>query len=87
MKKSIGLVCVILLFASTAQALDFGVGAKVGINGVGIDLSVGLTKNINARISVASIDIEGEEDSVSVGDDGSEANLNYDIDFVYCANA
>jgi hypothetical protein len=87
MKRSIGLACVILLFSSTAQALDLGVGAKAGINGVGLDLSVGLTKNINARISVSSIDIEGEDGSVSVGDTGSEADLDYDIDFDYGASA
>jgi hypothetical protein len=87
MKRSIGLACVILLFSSTAQALDFGVGAKAGINGIGLDLSVGLTKNINARISVASIDIEGEDGSASVGDTGSEADLDYDIDFDYGASA
>ena len=87
MRNSIGLACAFLLFSSAAQALDFGVGAKVGINGVGLDLSVGLTKNINARISVAGIDIEGEEDSITVGDDGSQADLDYDIDFDYGANA
>jgi hypothetical protein len=32
-RKSIGLVCLILLFSSIAQTLDFGVGAKAGING------------------------------------------------------
>ena len=87
MRKSIGLACLVLLFSSTAQALDFGVAAKAGINGVGLDFSLGLTKNINARISVASIDIEGEDDSVSVGDNGSQADLDYDIDFDYGANA
>jgi hypothetical protein len=48
MKKSIGLVCVILLFASTAQALDFCVGAKAGKNGVGLDLSVNLGAMVNS---------------------------------------
>jgi prepilin-type processing-associated H-X9-DG protein len=87
MRNSIGLACVILLFSSTAQAIDLGVGAKAGINGVGLDLSVGLTKNINARISLAAIDIEGEEDSITVGDSGGEGELEYDIDFDYGANA
>jgi hypothetical protein len=87
MKKSIGLGCAILLFSSTVQALDFGIGAKAGISGVGLDLSVGLSKNINARLSVSNIDIKGEDDSVSVGDAGNEADLNYDIDFDYGANA
>jgi len=87
MRNSIGLACVILLFSSTAQVIDPGVGAKAGLKGVGLDLSVGLTKNINARISVAGIDIGGEKDSITVGDSGGDGKLNYDIDFDYGANA
>jgi hypothetical protein len=37
LRKSIGLACVILLFSSTGKALDFGPGAKTGINVVGLD--------------------------------------------------
>jgi hypothetical protein len=87
MTKSIGLACVILLFSSTVQALDFGIGAKAGISGVGLDLSVGLSKNVNARLSLSKVDITGESDSVSVGDSGSQADLDYDVDFDYGANA
>ena len=48
MRSSIGLACVMLLFSSIAQALDFGVGAKAGINGVGLDTSVDFDAAVNA---------------------------------------
>lgn len=87
MRNSTGLAVLILLFAPSANALDFGIGARVGINGLGLDLSAGLSKNINARISASRIDIEGEDDSISVGDAGSQADLDTEVDFDYGANA
>ena len=87
MKKIIGLGFVFLCFASNVNALDFGVGAKVGTNGVGLDLSVGLRKNVNLRLSAAAIDFDDESESVTVGDDGSEGDIDADLDFDYGANA
>ena len=49
MRKSIVLARLVPLFSSTAQALDFGVGAKAGIKGVGL------------FFSVVSIDTEAED--------------------------
>jgi hypothetical protein len=62
MKKIIGLGIGLLFFVSNAFALDFGIAAKAGINGVGLDLSVGLTKTVNLRLSGAAIDIDDEDE-------------------------
>jgi hypothetical protein len=88
MKKISGICFGLLLFATNASALDFGVAAKVGINGVGVDLTVGLTKNINARITTAAIDIDDESETVDVGDDGGgEGEIDAELEFDYGANA
>jgi len=87
MKKVIGLTFGLLFFVSNANAVDLGVAAKVGLNGVGVDLSVALTKTINARLSVASIDVEGENETITVGDPGSEGDINAELNFDYGASA
>ena len=87
MKKIIGLGFVFLWFASNVNALDVGVGAKVGTNGVGLDLTVGLQKNLNLRVTAAAIDIDDESETVTVGDDGFEGDIDADLDFDYGANA
>ncbi|MDH3632010.1 MAG: hypothetical protein OER98_12895 [Gammaproteobacteria bacterium] len=87
MKKVIGLGFGLLFFVSNAFALDFGIAAKAGINGVGLDLSVGLTKTLNLRLSGAAIDIDDEDESVTVGDDGGEGDIDAELDFDYGANA
>ncbi len=87
MRKFLALALGLLFFASNVNALDFGIGAKAGINGVGIDLSLGLTKNVNLRFSTASIDIDGEDETITVGDDGFEGDIDAELDFDYGANA
>ena len=87
MKKIIGLGIGLLFFVSNAFALDFGIAAKAGINGVGLDLSVGLAKNVNLRLSAAAIDIDDESESVTVGDDVHEGDIDAEFDFDYGANA
>jgi hypothetical protein len=83
MKKIIALGFGLIFCAGSAQAIDVGVGAKAGINGVGLDLSFGLTKNVNLRFSGAAIDIEGEDETVTVGDDGAEGDIDAELDFDY----
>ena len=61
MRKSIGLTCLMLFFPSTGLALDSGVGVKAGINSVELHFGTGLSKNINAGISVVGIVNEGED--------------------------
>jgi hypothetical protein len=70
-----GLCFGLLIFASNAGAVDLGIAAKVGINGVGIDLSVGLTENVNLRLSTAAIDVDDDDETVTVGDDGNEGDI------------
>jgi hypothetical protein len=84
-KLSVGLA--LLLCAGGAHAIDVGLGAKVGINGLGVDLSLGLTKNVNLRLSAAALDIEGEEETITVGDSGAEGDLDAELDFDYGATA
>jgi hypothetical protein len=87
MKKIFGLVLGLFFLVSNANAVDLGVAAKVGLNGVGMDLSVALTKTINARVSVASIDVDGEEEIITVGDSGFEGDIDTELDFDYGASA
>ena len=87
MKTIYGLCFGLLIFASNVGAVDLGIAAKAGINGVGIDLSVGLTENVNLRLSTAAIDVDDENETVTVGDDGSEGDIEADLDFDYGANA
>lgn len=87
MKKIIVLGFGLLFFAGGAQAIDVGVGAKAGINGVGLDLSFGLTKDLNLRLSGTSLDIQGQDETVTVGDAGSEGDIDAKLDFDYGASA
>ena len=77
----------IVFISSNAGAVDFGIAAKAGINGVGVDLSVGLTENLNLRLTAAAIDVDDENETVTVGDDGNEGDIEADLDFDYGANA
>jgi hypothetical protein len=87
MKKLLALGCGLLFFTTTSQAIDFGVGAKAGLNGLGLDLSVGLTKNVNLRVTAAAIDIEDEEETITVGDPGAEGDIAANLNFDYGARA
>jgi len=87
MKKTIGLGVVLLLFTTQAAAVNLGVGVKAGSVGAGIDLSVGLTKTLNARLSLTNIDISGQDETLTVGDDGAELDLDSELDADYGSNA
>ena len=86
MKKSLAFAACLILFSTSASALDFGIGAKAGLNGIGLDLTVGLTRNINLRVAASSIDIEGEEETVTVGDT-VEGDIDAELDLDFGANA
>jgi hypothetical protein len=86
MRKTILLGLGLLFVTGSVQALDVGIGAKAGINGVGLDLSVGLTRNLNLRLAGTSLDIEGEEETVTVGDD-IEGDIDAELDFDYGSTA
>ena len=79
--------CSLLLLAGHASAVDFGVGVRAGVNGVGGEFTVGVTKTVNLRILAASIDIDDESETIDVGDDGGEGEIDANLDFDYGANA
>lgn len=86
MEKIIGLGFGLLFFISSANAVDFGIGAKAGVTGVGLDLTVGLTERINLRLAAARIDIDDEEETISVGDN-DEADIDAELEFDFGSNA
>lgn len=68
---------------SNLNAADVGVGVKAGTLGYGADFSVTLTKTINARVSLTSLNIDSQAETVTVGDSSDEGSINStaDIDF------
>ena len=89
MRNLLLMFCSIFVFtpAVNADTFDFGVGAKAGINGLGLDVTLGLSENINLRAGVSRIDIEGEDETITVGDSGNEADLDTEVDYEYGANS
>ena len=87
MKKMIWPGLALLFFAHNASALDVGVGVKVGTVGAGVDLTVALTKTINARLSLTSVDIDDQDETITVGDDGAEGDLDAELGLDFGANA
>jgi len=86
MKQLIGIVMGMALMSSNANALDIGVGVKAGTLGAGVDLSVALTQTINARIGLTSVQIDSEQETLSVGDPGLEEDMNATLDADYGAS-
>jgi len=63
MKKTV-LASSLLLFSSvSAQALDLnlGLGVKAGTLGTGLEVSVGLTQTLNARLGITNVDFSTDE--------------------------
>ncbi len=87
MKNTLALGFVLLLFSTSSQAVDVGIGAKVGLSGLGIDLSLGLTENVNLRLIAAKIDIKDQQENVTVGDPGGEGDIDANLNFDYGASA
>ena len=73
MKKITGAFAILLLFISNAEAV--GVGVKAGTIGFGIEVSVPLTNTINARVSLTTIDIDDQEETIEVGDEGATGDM------------
>jgi hypothetical protein len=73
----------ITIVATKVIAADVGVGVKAGTLGYGADFSVTLTKTINARISLTTLSIDSQAETVTVGDASNEGTISAtaDIDF------
>jgi hypothetical protein len=87
MKKLIGLGLSLFAFSGVVNALDVGVGVKVGTVGAGLEVSVALTDTINLRAALTSFDIDGEDETLSVGDDNAEVDIDAELSADYGANA
>ncbi len=87
MKKITGIFATLMLLVSNAQAFDIGIGAKVGTVGAGFELSIPLSKTINARISLTSIDIDDQEETIEVGDTGATGDLDAELGLDFGATA
>lgn len=87
MKKMIWLGFGLLFFISNVNALEVGVGVKAGTVGTGVDLTVALTRTINARLSLTNVDIDDQDETITVGDDGAEGDLDAELGLDFGANA
>ncbi len=87
MKKMIWLGFGLLFFVHSVNALEVGAGVKVGTVGAGVDLSVALTKTVNLRVALTNVDIDDQDESITIGDDVNEGELDASLDFDYGANA
>ncbi len=87
MKQLIGIFLGMTLLVSNTHALDIGIGAKIGTVGPGVDLSIALTKTINARVSLTSVDIEDESESITIGDPGFEGDIDSLLNLDFGASA
>ena len=74
------------LFASNAGAVDWGLGVKAGTVGIGLDISLALTPTVNARLSLTNIDIEDQNETITVGDT-VQGDLDTTLNFDYGATA
>ncbi len=80
MKQMIAAAVLLALASGSAHAYDFGVGVKGGTDGLGVELSVGLTDTISARLSLSDYDAGSESETYTVGDDGNEGDIDAELD-------
>lgn len=82
-----GVFAGLMLLVSNANALDVGVGLKAGTVGTGFEVSVGLTKTINARLSLTSIDVDDQTETIEVGDANASGNVDARLGIDFGATA
>ncbi len=71
--KNLVIALVIFLSPICANALDVGVGIKGGTTGVGVDLSVAITKTVNVRFSTTSYDFGDTSEDIIISETGLNA--------------
>jgi hypothetical protein len=77
----------ITLGATNSNAADVGVGVKAGTLGYGADFSVTLTKTINARVSLTTLSIDSQAETITVGDASNEGTINTTANIDYGSSA
>ena len=65
----------LLVLSFNAEAVEIGVGVKAGTIGGGVEISVALTQTVNARVSLTSMDVDDETETIEIGDAGSTADI------------
>ncbi len=89
MKKSLPAVGGLLLLSSMAvqaQDINFGIGAKAGTLGTGLELSIGLTQTLNARLGITNVDFSTDETlDLDDPDTGTRATIDSELDMNFGA--
>ncbi|MDH5353100.1 MAG: hypothetical protein OEY09_01545 [Gammaproteobacteria bacterium] len=75
-----------LLATFNAQAVEIGVGVKAGTIGQGVEVSLALTQTINARVSLTSIEVDDQQETVQIGT-GTTADIDAVLGFDFGATA
>ncbi len=65
----------LLVLSFNAEAVEIGVGVKVGTIGAGVEVSVALTKTINARVSLTSLEVDDQQETVEIGNAGATGDV------------
>ena len=76
-----------LLATFNAQAVEVGVGVKAGTIGQGVEVSLALTQTINARVSLTSIDIDDQTETIQIGDAGATGDIDAVLGLDFGASA
>ena len=87
MKSIAAIVSGLMIFSFNAQAVEVGIGVKAGTLGAGVDLSLVLSKSVNARISLTSIDVDDIDETITVGDTGASGDIDAKMKADFGANA
>lgn len=65
----------LLVLSFNAEAVEIGVGVKAGTIGQGVEVSVALTQTINARVSLTSIEVDDQTETIQIGDAGATGDI------------
>lgn len=87
MKHLAGIFLSMTMLAANANAANIGVGVKAGTLGAGVDLSIALTRTINARISLTSVKIDDLNETITIGDAGSTGDIDATMNFDFGATS
>lgn len=87
MKHLAGIFLSMTMLAANANAANIGVGVKAGTLGAGVDLSIALTRTINARISLTSVKIDDLNETITIGDAGSTGDIDATMNFDFGASS